>query len=261
MSPSGGDDAAARLAAIVESSEDAIITTDLLGVITSWNSAAERLYGYPAAQAVGQSIRLIAPPDRQADEEALLQRVQRDDIVRDVDIIRQPQSGTPVTVALTVTAIRGTDGAMVGTVRIGRDMTGRHRAERAARRLAAIVESSDDAIVSKDLNGIVTSWNRAAERMFGYSASEMVGESIRILIPDDRRSEEDDTLARVRSGQKVDHFETLRRRKDGTLIPISLTVSPIRDGSGEVVGASKIARDISERKHAEAEHARLLAFV
>ena len=120
------------------------------------------------------------------------------------------------------------------------------------------MESSDDAIVSKDLNGIVTSWNRAAERMFGYAAAEMIGKSILTIIPDDRRAEEDDVLGHIRKGEKVDHFETVRRRKDGTLVPISLTVSPIRDEHGVVIGASKIARDISERRQAEQERARLL---
>ena len=120
--------------------------------------------------------------------------------------------------------------------------------ELASRRLAAIVASSDDAIVSKDLNGIVTSWNVAAERMFGYSAEQMIGRSIRAIIPADRQSEEDDVLARIREGVRVDHFETIRQRHDGTLIPISLTVSPIRDNSGRIVGASKIARDISEHR-------------
>jgi PAS domain S-box-containing protein len=132
------------------------------------------------------------------------------------------------------------------------------RETRAARRLAAIVQSSDDAIVSKDLNGIVTSWNPAAERMFGYSAAEAVGRSILLIIPDDRRGEEDDVLAHIRRGERVEHFETIRRRKDGTFIPISLTVSPIRDERGVVIGASKIARDITERREAEHERARLL---
>ena len=141
------------------------------------------------------------------------------------------------------------------------DLSAEARAERAMRRLAAIVESSDDAIVSKDLNGIVTSWNQAAERMFGYTAAEMIGESIRTIIPADRQQEEDEVLARIRRGDKVDHFETMRQHKDGTLLPISLTVSPIRDAGGTIVGASKIARDVSERKRAEAERARLLAIV
>ncbi len=126
-----------------------------------------------------------------------------------------------------------------------------------ARRLAAIIESSDDAIVSKDLNGIVQSWNAAAERMFGFTAAEMIGRSIRQIIPDDRQSEEDAVLASIRAGRRVDHFETVRKTRDGRLIPISLTVSPVLAENGTVIGASKIARDISERKQAEELAARI----
>ena len=119
-----------------------------------------------------------------------------------------------------------------------------------ARRLAAIVESSDDAIISKNLDGIITSWNRAAEHMFGYTAAEQIGRSILTVIPKEREGEEQEVISRIKRGEIVDHYETVRRRKDGTLFPISLTISPIRDESGTVVGASKIARDISERQRA-----------
>jgi PAS domain S-box-containing protein len=119
--------------------------------------------------------------------------------------------------------------------------------------LAAIVESSDDAIVSKNLDGIITSWNRAAERMFGYTSAEAVGQPILLIIPRDRMSEEDFVLSQIRSGRSLDHFETIRRRKDGTLIDVSLTVSPVRGASGTIVGASKIARDISEPKRLRRE--------
>jgi PAS domain S-box-containing protein len=122
----------------------------------------------------------------------------------------------------------------------------------AALRLAAIVESSDDAIVSKNLDGIITSWNRAAERMFGYGAEEIIGKSITTIIPPDRLGEETHVMSRIRAGMPVEHYETLRLRKDGELIPISLTVSPLRDVDGQVIGASKIARDISDRRRAEA---------
>jgi PAS domain S-box-containing protein len=123
----------------------------------------------------------------------------------------------------------------------------------AALRLAAIVESSDDAIVSKDLNGIITSWNQGAERLFGYTADEAVGRSITMLIPPDRLGEEDVVLSRIRRGERVEHFETIRWRKDGTLVDVSVTVSPIRDAAGVIVGASKIARNISDRKRIERE--------
>src|SRR5262249_16769502 len=125
-------------------------------------------------------------------------------------------------------------------------------ADRIAQHLAAIVSSSDDAIISKDLDGIVKSWNAAAERIFGYTAAEAVGQSIRLIIPSDRLGEEDEVLRRIAPGQSVTHFETVRVRKDGSLIPISLTVSPIFDAKGAVIGASKIARDISDRKDREA---------
>ena len=121
-----------------------------------------------------------------------------------------------------------------------------------ARHLAKVVESSDDAIVSKNLNSIIMSWNPAAERMFGYSEKEVLGKSIRILIPDHLQDEEDVVLSKIRAGEKVEHYETVRRRKDGKLISVSLTVSPIRDDAGKIVGASKIARDISDRVAMEA---------
>jgi PAS domain S-box-containing protein len=127
------------------------------------------------------------------------------------------------------------------------------QAEEASRRLSAIVESSDDAIVSKDLDGIVVSWNHGAERIFGYTAQEMVGRSITVLIPQDALNEETIILDRVRRGKRIDHFETMRRRKDGTLVPISLTVSPLRDHEGRVIGASKIARDVTQRLRADSQ--------
>ena len=123
--------------------------------------------------------------------------------------------------------------------------------ELTAQRLAAIVESSDDAILSKDLNGIITSWNKGAERIFGYTEEETLGKPVTILMPPERQNEEPAILARIRGGERIDHYETVRQRKDGSLIDISLTVSPIKDANGHVVGASKIARDISERKRAE----------
>ncbi len=131
------------------------------------------------------------------------------------------------------------------------------RLEREALRLAAIVSSSDDAIISKDLNGIIQTWNRGAERIFGYTADEVIGKSITIIIPEERMDEETAVLTRIRAGLSVEHFETIRRHKDGSPINISLTVSPVKTQDGRVVGASKIARDVSEqiRLRAAAEEA------
>jgi len=131
------------------------------------------------------------------------------------------------------------------------DITERKRAEQATRLLAAIVESSHDAIVSKSLNGVITSWNKGAERLFGYAAEEAVGQNITLIIPPERRDEERTIVEQLTRGERIDHFETVRRRKDGSLIDVSLTISPMKDASGRVVGASKLARDITERKRAE----------
>jgi PAS domain S-box-containing protein len=136
-------------------------------------------------------------------------------------------------------------------VALTQDLTERERAERAALLLSAIVDSSDDAIISKDLRGIITSWNKSAERVFGYTAEEAVGKPITILIPVDRLDEETAILDRLRRGERVDHFETIRRRKDGFLLNISLTISPIRNAQGTIIGASKIARDITDSKRIE----------
>lgn len=125
----------------------------------------------------------------------------------------------------------------------------------AALHYAAIIESSEDAIVSKDLNGVILTWNRGAERLFGYAADEAVGSPITIIIPNDRLAEEPEILERIRTGERIQHFETVRRRKDGGLVDISLTISPIRDANGKIIGASKIARDITElKRHRERQH-------
>ena len=140
------------------------------------------------------------------------------------------------------------------TIKAGREL---QQSALATQQLGAIVESSEDAIVSKDLDGIIGTWNAGAERLFGYAAEEVIGRSISILIPPDRHDEEPQILARIRRGERVDHYDTVRRRKDGSLVEISLTVSPIRDAEGRIIGASKIARDITERKRAQ-EQQRLL---
>src|SRR5262245_51864815 len=133
------------------------------------------------------------------------------------------------------------------------DITARKRAEAAMSQLAAIVESSSDAIISKDLNGIITSWNKGAEKLFGYAADEVIGKPVTILFPEDRLDEETRILERMRRGERIEHYDTVRWSKDGREIDISLAVSPIRDKAGKIIGASIIARDISERKRAEIE--------
>jgi len=240
------------LARIIESSDDAIVSKDLNSTIQSWNRAAERIFGYTAEEAIGRSIRMIIPADRQDEEDAVMARIRKGDSVSHFETIRMRKDGSFVPISLTVSPVHDDRGVVIGASKIARDLSERIGAERAARRLKAVVESSDDAIITKSLDSIITSWNRAAERMFGYTAEEAIGRSIRMIIPDDRQGEEDTVLTRIRAGQSVDHFETIRLRKDGAQVTISLSVSPILDDHGKVVGASKIARDITER-------ARLLA--
>jgi len=152
-----------------------------------------------------------------------------------------------------IEAVKDSGGNIVGAVNCFQDITERKLGEEAALRFAAIVASSDDAIVSKDLNGIITSWNGGAERIFGYLAEEIIGKSILILIPPDHQKEEETILERIRRGQRIEHYQAVRRRKDGSLIDISLTISPVRNAQGKVIGAAKIARDITEHKRNEAQ--------
>ena len=166
--------------------------------------------------------------------------------------------GTRVPFMAFPSPLRDATGKVVGGVNMLVDITERKRAEQVGQQFASIVESSDDAILSKDLDGIIRTWNQGAERLFGYAAEEVIGQPITILIPPDRLDEEPGIIARLRRGERIDHYETVRRRKDGSLVDISLTVSPVRNGAGTIVGASKIARDITQRKRAE-ERITLLA--
>ena len=236
-----------HLAKIIDSSDDAIVSKNLDGIVQSWNAAAERMFGYSAAEIIGKSIRLIIPPDRQGEEDFVLGRVKAGQAIRHYETMRLRKDGQQLPVSLTVSPVHDETGAIIGASKIVRDISDRKAADLTARRLSAVIEWSDDAIVTKDLNSIITSWNRAAERMFGYTAEEVIGRSVRIIIPPELQNEEDMVLARIKAGQVTDHYETRRRRKDGTDVVVSLTVSPIVDNRGQIVGASKIARDVTER--------------
>jgi PAS domain S-box-containing protein len=365
----------AFLAAIVKSSSDAIITEDLNGIITSWNSGAERLYGYAASDVLGKPISVLFPHDGEHDESEILVRINRGELVEHYETVRRRKDGTLIDISLTVSPLRDGGGVILGASKIARDITSHKRAaerfkvtlasigdaviatdmegritfinevaekltgwsapealrqpldhvfrivnettravvespvtkvlrmghtvglanhtvllarngeehpiddsaapirtdagamwgvvlvfrdvserraaEIATLRLAAIVEGSDDAIIGKNLQGRVTSWNPGAERLFGYGEQEMLGQSIMRLLPPERVQEELDILSRLQRGERVDHFETRRIRKDGTAVEVSLTISPIRDDEGHIIGASKIARDITALRQAQ----------
>ena len=377
-----GDNSRELLAAIVDSSDDAIITKNLDGIITSWNSAAERIFGYTSQEAVGQPVTMLIPEGRLDEEPLILQRIRRGERIRHYETVRKAKNGALLNISLTVSPIITAEGEVIGASKIARDITSevraresvtqseerfritlgsigdaviatdsagkitfmnrvaedltgwqaqqalgtplekafnvvheftrekcenpvtkvigegkvvalanhtilisrdgtehpiddsgapiragdtelkgvvlvfrdvaeRRRAELTALRLAAIIQNSDDAIVGKNLQGIVTTWNEGAEKIFGYTPGEMVGQSIKKIIPPELQADEDRILARLRRGERIFHFETIRMGKDGRRIPVSLTISPIKDGEGNVIGASKIARDISERKRNE----------
>jgi PAS domain S-box-containing protein len=359
----------AFLAALVNSSSDAILSKDLNGIITSWNLGAEKLFGYTALETVGQHVTMLFPPDRLDEEPGILARIRAGELIDHYETVRKRKDGSLVEISITVSPILNPDGKVIGASKVARDITelkrqqerfrvtlasigdaviatdvkgnvtfinpvaerltgwtageaagqplqsvfriineetraeletpvtkvlkegivvglanhtvliardgverpiddsaapiriGQHSldgvvlvfrdvsdrraSELAALRLAAIVEGSDDAIVGKNLDGIVTNWNPGAERLFGYTAQEMIGQPVLKLLPPERHNEETQILARLQRGERIDHFESVRRRKDGSLVDVSITISPIRDREGVIIGASKIARDIS----------------
>lgn len=170
--------------------------------------------------------------------------------VHDEEVLIERPDGSRVIVSVHIDPIRDND-AIVGVVNFFHDINERKQAERTTGLLAAIVGSSDDAIISKNLDGVITSWNKSAERLFGYAAEEAIGQHITLIVPRDRRDEEAMILERLRRGERVDHFETVRIRKDGRTVDISLTISPIKEATGRVIGASKVARDITQQKESE----------
>ena len=246
-----GGSSDALLAAIVDSSQDAIVSKDLDGIITSWNKAAERMFGYTAQEALGRSVTLIIPPERLHEEGEILTRIRGGERIEQLETQRRHKDGRIVDVLLTISPVKDDTGRVIGASKVARNIGDQKRNVELRGLLAAIVNSSDDAIISKDLHSIITSWNFGAERIFGYKPEEVLGRPIWMLFPPDRIQEERQILDRIKRGERVDHFETLRMRKDGSLVEISLTISPIFDADGRVVGASKIARDISERRRSE----------
>jgi PAS domain S-box-containing protein len=240
-----------RLAAIVESSDDAVIEKDLNGTILTWNRGAERIFGYTSEEAVSQNISLIVPPARMDEIPAIMGRIARGERIDHYETKRRTKARDILTVSLTVSPIRDSAGKVIAALMVLRDATVQDANSDLRERMAAIVESSDDAIISKDLDGSIRSWNRGAQRLFGYTAEEIMGKHISTLAASDRVDEIPVILDRIRRGERVDHYETKRKTKDGKILTVSLTVSPIRDATGAVIGASKVARDITERHRQE----------
>ena len=246
--PPAPESHSALLEAIVRSSEDAILTKNLNSIITSWNPAATRIFGYEPEEMVGQSILKLIPERLGHEEQEVIRRLKIGEQIAHFETTRVTKSGKEISVWLTISPLRDESGCVIGASQIARDITGQRQYDRDRLQLAAIVESSDDAIISKNLDGTIVTWNAAASRIFGYSPEEIIGKSILTLIPPDLQHEEPGIIARLKSGERIEHFETIRLKKNGERMDVSLTISPIRDNTGKVIGASKILRDISDRK-------------
>ena len=248
------------LASLVTASHEFIGIADLEGNALFVNEAGRKLVGLRDLEAVlaTRIIDYFAAEDQAKVLQVVLPAVRDAGFWEGELKFRNFETGQLIPVLYNIFPVRGSSGAITAYGTVTRNLTENKLAEEQLRSLASIVETSDDAIVSKNLDGIITSWNSAAERIFGYTADEAIGQPITIVIPEDRHSEERDILTRIRRGERIDHFQTVRRNKHGALIIISLTVSPVKNSEGKIVGASKIARDITEQKRTQ-DHIATLA--
>ncbi len=250
-----------RHRALVEAAVDAIITIDEAGIVLSFNPAAERLFGFFKHEIIGHSVSILLPQPYRDLQDSDIQNYLKSDIAkiigsgREVEGVRK--DGTLFPMHLSIGEFHICDARHF--VGILQDLTERHQAVQKARHFSAIVESSDDAIIGKDLDGIIDSWNKGAERLYGFTAEEAIGKPITIIVPDELHGQIDIFVDKIRKGERIAHVETKRRRKNGTTLDISLNISPIHDQNGQVVGASAIARDITEqlRTREKLEHANM----
>jgi len=248
-------DREARLRAILDTAVEGIITIDEQGIIESANRAAQDIFGYTEAQLAGKNISVLMPQPHRAAHDGYISNYRHSGhakiigIGREVTGLHKNGSTFPMDLSVSEVNLKGRR-LFTGFIR---DISARKASEKALRYYEALVASSDDAIIGKTLRGRVTSWNHGAEAVFGYSRKEMLGRPISKLIPKGRKNEEPAILKKIRKGESVDHIETVRRRKDGRLIDVSATISPIRDDHGNIIGASKVARDITERKRLQKE--------
>jgi PAS domain S-box-containing protein len=253
----------------LQSIGDAVITTDSEGRVTSLNPVAVSLTGWSEGEATGRPLeevfRIVNERTRRPVESPVQKVLALGKVVGLANhTVLVARDGTERPIDDSAAPIRDAEGAVRGTVLIFRDITQRRSEEKTRALLAAIVESCDDAVISKDLDGRITSWNRGAERLYGYTAAEVVGRPIALLVPPEQPDELPAIMERLKRGERIDHYETVRACKDGSRVEVSLTISPLKDAEGNVIGASKIARDMTARRQAErslrqqAERLRLL---
>jgi PAS domain S-box-containing protein len=254
----GAPERAERLGGLLSLSYEPMLVWQLNGSIEFWNTGAERLYGFAPEEAIGHSSHALLQTKFPVDFNEWIKQLQNERY-RSGELRHVCKDGREVIVESRQQLL--SDGTVI---EVNRDVTERkqieadlRQTEQQLRFLASIVQSSDDAIVSKNLDGIITSWNKGAERIFGYTAEEAVGQPITIIIPQDRQDEERTILTRIRRGERTEHFETVRQHKRGSLIWVFLTISPVKNAEGKIVGASKIARDITEQKRTSDQMATL----
>jgi PAS domain S-box-containing protein/diguanylate cyclase (GGDEF)-like protein len=235
-----------HLASLVQASEDAIMTKSLDGTVLTWNPAATRIFGYAAEEMVGRKMLLLFPPDRVGEEVLILSKLAQGQRIEHFRTQRVCKDGRLIDISVTVSPIHNADGVVVAASKIARDITAQVQAERQIAQYKALIDSSDDGIISKDPQGTIQTWNAGATRIFGYTAEQVVGRHISLLFPPERLSEEDKLLNAVLAGEPVRHFRTTRLTQEGRRIFVSVSLAAIKGPDGRVLGFSKIVRDLTQ---------------
>jgi PAS domain S-box-containing protein len=252
------DVATSGIAAIVESSDDAIIGKNLDGIITSWNRAAVRIFGYEAEEAIGRPVTILIPPDRVEEEPAILSRIRRGERIQHYDTVRRRKDGTLIDISVTVSPVKDANGVIIGASKIARDVTQRKRAEEEIRFQAHLLNAVEQAVIATDLEGRIIYWNSFAESLYGWTAKEAIGLILLDIIPVESLKEKaTEILSRLMHGDSWSG-EFIVQRKDGSQFPAMVTDSPIFGATGELIGVVGVSVDISERKRAEEQRLQLL---
>jgi PAS domain S-box-containing protein len=250
--------ASRRLASIVESSEDAIVSKDLTGRIQSWNKGAEKIFGYTAEEAVGQNVTMLIPEDRHDEEPTILRRISQGLRVDHYETVRRRKDGSLIDISLTISAIHDERGNVIGASKIARDISDRRRREREIRFQADLIGAVEQGVIATDLSGEILYWNDFAERLFGWTAEEALGANVLDLVPaESTRGSAEEILSHIRKGESWSG-EFLARSKHGRVFPLMVTDSPLFDEHGNLIGIVGVSTDISERKRAEQERQELL---
>lgn len=235
-----------HLASLVLGSDDAIMTKSLDGTVLTWNPAATRIFGYTAEEMIGQKMLTLFPAEREHEEPAILEKLAQGVRIDHFRTQRRHKNGQLLDISVTLSPICNAQGQVVAASKIARDITAEVQAERQIAQYKALIDSSDDAIISKDTEGIIRTWNAGATHIFGYTAAEAIGQHANMLIPPERLSEEEKLLKSVLAGQSVRHFRTTRLTQAGHRIFASVSLSAIRNEAGQIIGYSKIVRDLTQ---------------